>query len=347
MSIQDSISNVIKTAEQEVKTVERVGNQVKYNDEFYGYHVKDKDKYKYHWCAVFVWWVFKKTGNLGALQNLKSARVANYWQLLKSKEIKRSSDIQPGDLVFIWYSGSNPNHIGIVTSAADSSGVFHTIEGNTSKPGSGGSERNGDGVYRKTHKLGTKCKVARPFYDGSSVSSGGAVTDTFPLASGWVFAKGGIQFYNGRDGRFNAHIKAIQKQLNSSGYSLDVDGIFGAATHDAVVSFQSSHGLDADGKVGTNTWNALFASSSLKSTPGSWIQDEKGWWFKRTDGSYPKAEWEPIGGKWYYFNEEGYILQNCTSWIDNKLYAFNGDGALIIGKGTFDTDSDGVIYAIY
>ncbi len=42
-------------------------------------------------------------------------------------------------------------------------------------------------------------------------------------------------------------------------------------------------------------------------------------------------------------NDEDYILQNCTQWIDSKLYASNFDGQLIEGKGSFETDENGVI----
>ena len=64
---------------------------------------------------------------------------------------------------------------------------------------------------------------------------------------------------------------------------------------------------------------------------GQWIQDEKGWWYKRADGSYPKNSWgyEAYNGKsyWYYFLDSGYM---ATGWVEvngSKYYLFpNSDG---------------------
>ena len=64
---------------------------------------------------------------------------------------------------------------------------------------------------------------------------------------------------------------------------------------------------------------------------GQWMQDEKGWWYKRPDGSYPKNSWgyEAYNGKsyWYYFLDSGYM---ATGWVEvngSKYYLFpNSDG---------------------
>lgn len=64
---------------------------------------------------------------------------------------------------------------------------------------------------------------------------------------------------------------------------------------------------------------------------GSWIKTEKGWWFKKPDGSYPKSEWKSSGLAWYYFNEEGYML---TGWLlyGGKWYYMNPEKGAEEGK---------------
>jgi peptidoglycan hydrolase-like protein with peptidoglycan-binding domain len=58
-----------------------------------------------------------------------------------------------------------------------------------------------------------------------------------------------------QQGDTGAKVRAVQSQLNESGYGLVVDGSFGPATYSAVRSFQSAKGLGVDGIVGDNTWN--------------------------------------------------------------------------------------------
>ena len=53
--------------------------------------------------------------------------------------------------------------------------------------------------------------------------------------------------------------KLLQVKLVSLGYNTNgVDGIFGSGTEKAVISFQKSNGLVADGIVGKNTWGKLL-----------------------------------------------------------------------------------------
>lgn len=85
-----------------------------------------------------------------------------------------------------------------------------------------------------------------------------------------------------------------------------------------------------------------------------WQKDDKGYWYARANGSYPKGEFEYIeenkswfyfddkgyaytdkwlkhtDGHWYYFDKDGYM---ATSWkkINNKWYYFNRDGAMHTG----------------
>ena len=85
-----------------------------------------------------------------------------------------------------------------------------------------------------------------------------------------------------------------------------------------------------------------------------WQKDDNGFWYARTNGTYPKGQFEYIeenkswfyfdakgycvksdwvfhtDGKWYYFEEDGYMV---TSWrkINNKWYYFNRDGSMQTG----------------
>lgn len=85
-----------------------------------------------------------------------------------------------------------------------------------------------------------------------------------------------------------------------------------------------------------------------------WQKDDKGHWYARANGSYPKAEFEYIeenkswfyfdesgyaytdkwlhhtDSQWYYFDKDGYM---ATSWkkINEKWYYFNRDGAMQTG----------------
>lgn len=52
----------------------------------------------------------------------------------------------------------------------------------------------------------------------------------------------------------------VQQALEAAGFSVGaVDGIFGPATQQAVINFQSSCGLSCDGIVGPNTWDSLMS----------------------------------------------------------------------------------------
>ncbi|WP_285816025.1 N-acetylmuramoyl-L-alanine amidase [Thomasclavelia cocleata] len=53
--------------------------------------------------------------------------------------------------------------------------------------------------------------------------------------------------------------KLIQERLNSVGFNIIEDGIFGNKTKDAVKVFQKNRGLKQDGIVGKNTWKYLLS----------------------------------------------------------------------------------------
>ena len=59
---------------------------------------------------------------------------------------------------------------------------------------------------------------------------------------------------------------------------------------------------------------------------GDWRKDSIGWWYRNSDGSYPKSKWERIGDKWYYFDGRGYIIHSKWEYINGHWYYFNTSG---------------------
>ena len=57
--------------------------------------------------------------------------------------------------------------------------------------------------------------------------------------------------------------RLIQKRLNSVGFHLTTDGIFGSGTYNAVNVFQKNRGLYQDGKVGKKTWDWLLKGTKM------------------------------------------------------------------------------------
>ena len=59
-------------------------------------------------------------------------------------------------------------------------------------------------------------------------------------------------------------VKKLQEGLNKQGYSLSVDGIFGAQTQQAVRDYQSKNSLAVDGIAGTNTLGKLYGTGATQ-----------------------------------------------------------------------------------
>lgn len=61
-----------------------------------------------------------------------------------------------------------------------------------------------------------------------------------------------------KKGSLSNYVLIAQDDLNTLGFRTGgLDGIFGAATQNAVKNYQNSRGLVADGIVGCNTWRSL------------------------------------------------------------------------------------------
>jgi hypothetical protein len=103
------------------------------------------------WCAIFATW----SDQLGAKPSksfVRSSRYSYVPSILNDARMGRhglslTSSPKPGDLVcYDWGSDGEYDHIGIVLSTPNSSGVFEAIEGNTSTS----NDSNGGQVMQRT-----------------------------------------------------------------------------------------------------------------------------------------------------------------------------------------------------
>ena len=70
----------------------------------------------------------------------------------------------------------------------------------------------------------------------------------------------------------------------------------------------------------------VYTPATASANGGSWQRDSVGWWYKNSNGSYPKNDWQQIDGKWYYFDGRGYIIHSKWERIKDYWYYFNTSG---------------------
>lgn len=156
-----SAADVVAVANREVGVVERPTNRTKYGA-WYGLDGQP-------WCAMFVSWCFDQAG-AGKLVAASSAKGFAYcpagaeWY---QKQGAWGTAPRVGAVVFFQFPGGpkRVHHVGLVT-GINPDGSVDTIEGNTSR-GSGGSQRDGGGTWRRRRKAGV-VGYGYPAYDGGS-----------------------------------------------------------------------------------------------------------------------------------------------------------------------------------
>jgi len=220
--------DIIDRARKELGTHERPpgSNRTKYGD-WYG-----SDGVP--WCAMFQSWIFAHEG----MPEIKFAYTPTFAQHFVDEGRWHESSPAPGDVVFFNFPDSldRIQHVGLVVDV-EGGGSIVTIEGNTSS-GDGGSQDNGDGVYRKVRS-------------SSIVGYGSPGYNKKPARA----EKPSVKLWFGK-GDKGADIKRWQHDLNvvmKPKPPLDKDGEFGPKTLEETLAFQKKHREDVDGRVGAST----------------------------------------------------------------------------------------------
>ena len=240
----------------------------------------------YAWCDVFVDWCFVQAFGPEAAMKLLQQPQRSYGAgcTYSARYFKNKGQLyttpKAGDQIFFWNSSkSELAHTGLVY-AVDNTYVY-TIEGNTSS--ASGVVANGGGVFKKKYKLNyTRIYgYGRPNYDAETNTSptiNEKVDYSYvPTVKEWQLAAiaDGYKFPKyGADGDWGAECESVaakavvKKRLTYTDKNLtkiiqkvvgvEADGKFGNDTKNAVLRYQSLNGLEADGEVGPMTWKKML-----------------------------------------------------------------------------------------
>ena len=184
------------------------------------------------------------------------------------------------------------------------------------------------------------------------------------MQTGWEKVKGKWYYMNGSGAMQTGWQKVSGKwyYMNSSGvmqtgwkkldgkwYYLDSNGVM--VTGWKWVA-KKCYYFDKNGVMASDTWigdDYVDASGvwNPKMERPRWIKSGSKWWYRHSDGSYTKSNWETINGKKYYFDGSGWMV---TGWkkLSNKWYYLDSKGAMVIGwkwiaKKCYYFDKNGVM----
>ena len=157
-----------------------------------------------------------------------------------------------------------------------------------------------DGNDKTTSKTVTDRKInLESIYDKYDIdhisvqaAPGTGETQDFICASEWVMDSGDLDYDKDNSAKKPSYPSATDKKTKST-----------STTHNNYKS-ESSAGYD-DGKPG-------------------WVRSPNGTWFREVDGSWPANQWKYIEKKWYFFDQNGYMVSGWLNWNGNWYYLKDG-----------------------
>jgi len=102
-------------------------------------------------------------------------------------------------------------------------------------------------------------------------------------------------------------------------------------------------------KIKTRPWNDAtvkgfcYIDYDEDDKPG-WIKDQKGYWYRRADGSYPANKWCIINHHYYLFNRDGYMVTGWHRWDGKVCNPDDGSGDWYFLDSTKDGPLEGACW---
>lgn len=198
------------------------------------------------WCAMFVSYCFYRTGlPLPANTPKGFAYCGHGIQWFRDKGWWHTTP-KVGDVVFYnWYNGGDPyDHVGIVEKV-NADGSIVAIEGN--------QDNQVKRVTRSSNIIG----YGRPPYNGVTPPPPPPLPHS-PWPGRYIVLTS--PYMQGSD------VLLWQRQMIYRGWDLGPfgptgkgdDGVFGEDSHEALIEFQKQKGLEVDGKIGPDSWDAVW-----------------------------------------------------------------------------------------
>lgn len=146
-----------------------------------------------------------------------------------------------------------------------------------------------------------------------------------------------------REGDYTFRVRALAKKSDDDfrdGYWSDysdetyIDASYAEMVKNGGRIDNTNSGPGSDGQ-GTGT-TAVVSNTSVVYA-AKWIQNDKGWWYQQSDGTYPSNGWfqDPATSKWYFMDANGYMMTGWIDWNGQKYYC-GSDGAMYQGENTVD-----------
>ena len=139
---------------------------------------------------------------------------------------------------------------------------------------------------------------------------------------------------------YRLYIELLRNLADEAGLpkTLDSDALEGIKSHEYCTNNQPNNYSDhVDPYPYLASWG--ISRSQFKhdienglTVEKGWKENSTGWWYVRSDGSYPKEKFEKIDGTWYYFDSSGYMLKDkWKKHSDGKWYYLDPSGAMATG----------------
>lgn len=226
------------------------------------------------------------------------------------------------------------------------------------------AQNEADYHYRKDPELGFFSHVVG---NGRVMQVGSVNNGSWDVGGGWnAESYAAVELIESHSSKeefmtdYRLYIQLLRDLAEEAGLpvTLDTDDLAGIKTHEYCTNNQPSNNSDhVDPYPYLAKWGISRSQfkkdieNGLVVEPG-WKKNDTGFWYVRSDGSYPKEQFEKIDGTWYYFDGSGYMLSDkwkkrpdgtwyyfdksgemATGWklISNKWYYFKDDGEMVTG----------------